>query len=121
MLWFIGLLEIPFLLKLRDGSVDGTGDIGFDPLGLKEDSEAFAYNQVPRGELLGRMGYTRGADLDPPPVQVKEIKNGRLAMTANLGFFVQAIVTKESPLANLDAHLADPAKANVFAYSGGFA
>jgi hypothetical protein len=45
-LWFIGLLEIPFLLKLRDGSVDGTGDIGFDPLGLKNDSEAFAYNEV---------------------------------------------------------------------------
>jgi hypothetical protein len=45
-LWFIGLLEVPFLLKLRDGSVDGTGDLGFDPLGLKEDSEAFAYNQA---------------------------------------------------------------------------
>jgi hypothetical protein len=45
-LWFIGLLEVPFLLKLRDGSVDGTGDIGFDPLGLKQDSEAFAYNQA---------------------------------------------------------------------------
>ena len=45
-LWFIGLLEIPFLLKLRDGSIDGTGDLGFDPLGLKQDSEAYAYNQA---------------------------------------------------------------------------
>jgi len=44
-LWFIGLLEIPFLLKLANGSVDGSGDIGFDPLGLKE-GEDFSANQV---------------------------------------------------------------------------
>ncbi len=27
-LWFIGLLEIPFLFKLANGLVDGTGDLG---------------------------------------------------------------------------------------------
>jgi len=30
-LFFIGLLEIPFLLKLADGTVDGTGDLGARP------------------------------------------------------------------------------------------
>jgi len=73
-LWFIGLLEIPFLLKLRDGSVDGTGDLGFDPLGLKEDSEAFAYNQV------------------------KEIKNGRLAMIAIGGITHHYFLTGKGPI-----------------------
>jgi hypothetical protein len=47
-LWFIGLLEIPFLFKLANGLVDGTGELGFDPLGLKNDEEEFSMNQLNR-------------------------------------------------------------------------
>ncbi|KAK9830814.1 hypothetical protein WJX74_008475 [Apatococcus lobatus] len=45
--------------------------------------------------------------------QVKEIKNGRLAMVAFVGFAIQAIVTEQGPIANLQAHLSAPFQNNI--------
>ncbi|ESQ30923.1 hypothetical protein EUTSA_v10011725mg [Eutrema salsugineum] len=61
----------------------------------------------PGGPLLNPLGLAkdiRNAD----QWKLKEIKNGRLAMMAMLGFFVQASVTHTGPIDNLVEHLSNP-------------
>ncbi|XP_002510744.2 chlorophyll a-b binding protein 7, chloroplastic isoform X2 [Ricinus communis] len=68
--------------------------------------------------LPGDINYPGGPLFDPlnlssdavalEELKVKEIKNGRLAMVAWLGFYAQAVLTGKGPVQNLVEHISDP-------------
>ncbi|KAL4196887.1 hypothetical protein AMTRI_Chr04g185350 [Amborella trichopoda] len=61
----------------------------------------------PGGPLLNPLGLAKDIHL-AHDWKLKEIKNGRLAMVAMIGIFVQASVTHTGPVDNLIKHLSNP-------------
>ena len=78
---YVGIKSLEPVGIYLPGDVVYPGGAPFDPLGLSDDAVAFEEQRV------------------------KEVKNGRLAMLAWLGFAAQAAVTGQGPVANLAAAL----------------
>jgi light-harvesting complex I chlorophyll a/b binding protein 1 len=76
--------------------------------------EQEASKRVYPGGAFDPLGFAKG---NVDELKLKEIKNGRLAMVAFLGFIAQHAATGKGPVAALGEHLANPWSAN-FATNG---
>ncbi|XP_057776610.1 chlorophyll a-b binding protein 7, chloroplastic isoform X4 [Salvia miltiorrhiza] len=81
---FCGIEALEPLGIYLPGDINYPGGALFDPLNLSQDPVAFE------------------------ELKIKEIKNGRLAMVAWLGFYAQAALTGKGPVHNLLDHISDP-------------
>lgn len=72
---------------------------------------------VAGGAAFNFMGFGRSAN-NLRDLQIKEVKNGRLAMIAVLGFGAQAVITRQGPFQNLLDHLSNPAANNILTNFG---
>ncbi|KAI8468647.1 MAG: light-harvesting complex I protein [Monoraphidium minutum] len=110
---FQTLIGVQFLLfawveskRLADLLYPGSqGDGSF--FGITDDFKG-KENGYPGGRLFDPMGLSRGDPAKYKEYKEKEIKNGRLAMVAALGFFSQYAATGKGPVQNLVDHVSDP-------------
>jgi len=104
----VTFIEVGLLGAVEKFRSEGEGPAGYSPGVGQFESDVFeGLDSLYPGGPFDPLGL---AD-DPEVLQelkVKEIKNGRLAMIAVLGFGFQAFVTGEGPYANWSKHVADP-------------
>ncbi|GLI67227.1 hypothetical protein VaNZ11_011165 [Volvox africanus] len=72
-------------------------------------------------KTTGTSGFINSFPFDPAGLNsssmaTKEVKNGRLAMVAFVGFATQALVTRTQPIEGLTKHLSDPFGKNITYY-----
>lgn len=107
-----GLLAFQFLMMhfvevLRWQDIRNPGSVDRDP--IFSNNKLAAHEVGYPGSIFDPMGFSKG---NMAELQTKEIKNGRLAMVAFVGFVFAAQTTGQGPIAALGAHLADPAGQN---------
>ncbi|PNH04413.1 Chlorophyll a-b binding protein 8, chloroplastic [Tetrabaena socialis] len=99
---------------LRPGSLSGAGLLG---LGRLVGSTRTGSGAYPGGAMFNPLGLG-----ERPAVmreyQQAEVRHGRLAMLACLGYFAQAVVTGEGPYDNWVRHLEEPGEYNVLTLLG---
>eukprot|EP00879_Flechtneria_rotunda_P004588 GHRR01004843.1.p1 GENE.GHRR01004843.1~~GHRR01004843.1.p1 ORF type:complete len:406 (+),score=130.55 GHRR01004843.1:259-1476(+) len=142
--WKVGAAKLQGDLTLNWGGIEGFRIAGKQGIGIIAACQAVLMggpeyarkvgikSLEPVGVFLpGDQNYPGGGPFDPLQFSskpdefvdqaVKEIKNGRLAMVAMLGYFVQAAITRQGPVQNLVDFAADPVHNNIVGYLTGSA
>merc|ERR1711937_248952 len=117
-LFVVIVFEVGLMAAVENYRRTGTGPAGYSPGFGKFDSSVFdGLDSLYPGGPFDPLGLA-----DDPEVfaelKVKEIKNGRLAMVAVLGFAVQSYATGEGPYANWSKHVSDPFGYNLITVLG---
>jgi len=102
-----------FGLNLGPATFNNTAAVELALMGFAEGmraKETDATKKCYPGGSFDPMGMSKG---DLATLQLKELKNGRLAMVAVFGMWMQAAVTGTGPVANWVAHISDPFGMNV--------
>jgi hypothetical protein len=99
--WNVLIIET-VLVGAAEGYRTGLIDPVFDELSVGD---------VSPGGRFDPLGLAESGDLEE--LKIKELKHCRLSMFAWLGCIFQALATQEGPIANWQAHTADPVHANV--------
>jgi light-harvesting complex I chlorophyll a/b binding protein 3 len=81
-------------------------------LGLEKFLGGSGNPAYPGGPIFNFLGFGK-TEKELQVLKVKEVKNGRLAMVAILGYFAQAVFTGVGPFQNLLDHISDPAHQNL--------
>jgi len=90
--------------------------VAFAAAEAQRNDEQSAEKRKYPGGAFNPLGFGK-TDAELSSLKLKEIKNGRLAMVAVLGFFAQHAATGKGPLAALGEHISNPWGAN-FATNG---
>ena len=99
--WAVLAIEV-VLVGLAEAYRTGLSDPVFDELTVGD---------VSPGGRFDPLGLAESGDLEE--LKIKELKHCRLSMFAWLGCIMQGLATQEGPIANWQAHVADPVHANV--------
>ena len=99
--WAVLAIEV-VLVGLAEAYRTGLADPAFDELTVGD---------VSPGGRFDPLGLAESGDLEE--LKIKELKHCRLSMFAWLGCIFQGLATQEGPIANWQAHVADPVHANV--------